>query len=554
MSCVTITFERPAIHPESVERLVLDIFSHVFTVVFTVEMAMKVIASGLVFGKGTYFRCPWNLIDGTLAIGSLMNIVVTLMYSSNTSALRILKVFRLLRVFRPLRMVQRTPKLKLAVETLIASVKPMANLVLISSLFILVFAILGVQLFKGKFYYCVGKNLSNIKTKMDCLAAGYQWVLKEYNFDNLFQALVSLFVCYSKDGWVILMYDGLDAVGVDLQPVQNNNLWMLIYFLFFVMMSLLLLDMFIGVMVDTFHQCQRRQRREEALRPQALPPPENNENEATDHRSYSTLRRFIYLFCSNKTLDILMTVVIFLNMVLMGIEHHNQPEYVSNLRSALWNVLDIFVFLSSLVSIVLTQIQMPNTIPFNPSILRIFRALQLTQVLKAKTIKTLLKTIVKTLTQVGNISLLLFFFLFIYAALGVELFGTLECSVENPCTGLHRYSNFHNFLVTLLTLYKVCRGDNWSKVLKDTLRPCVPGDSACSYDNSWVGPIYFFTFVILVQFLIMNLIVASITQALEESRQEVNRVQLPQVDVENPPKANRPEVGGPEEDSPEEQS
>ncbi|XP_024866571.2 voltage-dependent T-type calcium channel subunit alpha-1I-like [Kryptolebias marmoratus] len=94
-----------------------------------------------------------------------------------------------------------------------------------------------------------------------------------------------------------------------------------------------------------------------------------------------------------------------------------------------------------------------------------------------------------------------------------------EGSVENPSSGLHRYSNFHNFLVTLLTLYKVCTGDNWSKVLKDTLRPCVPGDSACSYDNSWVGPIYFFTFVILAQFFIMNLIVASITQALEESRQ-----------------------------------
>jgi len=31
------------------------------------------------------------------------------------------------------------------------------------------------------------------------------------------QALMSLFVLASKDGWVNIMYSGLDAVGVDLQ-------------------------------------------------------------------------------------------------------------------------------------------------------------------------------------------------------------------------------------------------------------------------------------------------------------------------------------------------
>lgn len=31
------------------------------------------------------------------------------------------------------------------------------------------------------------------------------------------QALMSLFVLASKDGWVDIMYDGLDAVGVDQQ-------------------------------------------------------------------------------------------------------------------------------------------------------------------------------------------------------------------------------------------------------------------------------------------------------------------------------------------------
>lgn len=43
------------------------------------------------------------------------------------------------------------------------------------------------QLFKGKFYYCVGFDVKNITNKSDCLAANYRWVHHKYNFDNLGQ-------------------------------------------------------------------------------------------------------------------------------------------------------------------------------------------------------------------------------------------------------------------------------------------------------------------------------------------------------------------------------
>ena len=46
---------------------------------------------------------------------------------------------------------------------------------------------------------------------------GNRWVNHKYNFDNLGQALMSLFVLSSKDGWVSIMYQGLDAVGIDQQ-------------------------------------------------------------------------------------------------------------------------------------------------------------------------------------------------------------------------------------------------------------------------------------------------------------------------------------------------
>ena len=64
----------------------------------------------------------------------------------------------------------------------------------------------------------------NITTKADCLSfPDNRWRNRKYNFDNLGQALISLFVLASKDGWVDIMYNGLDAVAVDAQVSSSFN-------------------------------------------------------------------------------------------------------------------------------------------------------------------------------------------------------------------------------------------------------------------------------------------------------------------------------------------
>ena len=76
------------------------------------------------------------------------------------------------------------------------------------------------QLFKGLFFYCDGPDVANqnITDKFQCLQfEENRWINQKYNFDNLGQALMSLFVLSSKDGWVDIMYHGLDAVGIDKQ-------------------------------------------------------------------------------------------------------------------------------------------------------------------------------------------------------------------------------------------------------------------------------------------------------------------------------------------------
>lgn len=75
---------------------------------------------------------------------------------------------------------------------------------------------------------------------------------------------MSLFVLSSKDGWVNIMYTGLDAVGVDQQPIENYNEWRLLYFIsFLLLVAFFVLNMFVGVVVENFHRCRQEQEQEE---------------------------------------------------------------------------------------------------------------------------------------------------------------------------------------------------------------------------------------------------------------------------------------------------
>nr|CAD7424172.1 unnamed protein product [Timema monikensis] len=79
-------------------------------------------------------------------------------------------------------------------------------------------------LFKGAFFYCEGPNIKHVRNRTECEAdKRNSWNNRKYNFDDLGKALMSLFVLSSRDGWVNIMYTGLDAVGVDQQELYETN-------------------------------------------------------------------------------------------------------------------------------------------------------------------------------------------------------------------------------------------------------------------------------------------------------------------------------------------
>ncbi|XP_012866730.1 PREDICTED: voltage-dependent T-type calcium channel subunit alpha-1H [Dipodomys ordii] len=564
LNCITIALERPDIDPGSTERAFLSVSNYIFTAIFVTEMMVKVVAQGLLWGEHAYLQSSWNVLDGLLVLVSLVDIVVAMASAGGAKILGILRVLRLLRTLRPLRVISRAPGLKLVVETLISSLRPIGNIVLICCAFFIIFGILGVQLFKGKFYYCEGADTRNISTKAECRAAHYRWVRRKYNFDNLGQALMSLFVLSSKDGWVNIMYDGLDAVGVDQQPVQNHNPWMLLYFIsFLLIVSFFVLNMFVGVVVENFHKCRQHQEAEEARRREekrlrrlarrrrsTFPNPEAQRRPY--YADYSHTRRSIHSLCTSHYLDLFITFIIGLNVISMSMEHYNQPKsldealkycnYVFTIvfvfEAALklvafgfrrffkdrWNQLDLAIVLLSIMGIVLEEIEMNAALPINPTIIRIMRVLRIARVLKllkmATGMRALLDTVVQALPQVGNLGLLFMLLFFIYAALGVELFGRLECSEDNPCEGLSRHATFTNFGMAFLTLFRVSTGDNWNGIMKDTLRECSREDRHCLSYLPALSPVYFVTFVLVAQFVLVNVVVAVLMKHLEENNKE----------------------------------
>ncbi|XP_038064371.1 voltage-dependent T-type calcium channel subunit alpha-1I-like isoform X5 [Patiria miniata] len=580
INCITLAMERPDIEEDSVERTFLSISNYIFTGIFTFEMVVKVLAKGFFIGEHAYLYSGWNIMDGSLVVISWIDITISLVSSNSPEIFGILRVFRLLRTLRPLRVISRAPGLKLVVQTLMSSLRPIGNIVIICCTFFVIFGILGIQLFKGTFYYCSGPKVKNVMNRTHCTQVhpNNQWVNRQYNFDDLGQALMALFVLASKDGWVEIMYNGIDAVGVDKQPKENNNEWLILFFISFILIvGFFVLNMFVGVVVENFHKCREQQAAEESARRQAkrlrklekARQSMSRQRQGDDTISYESIeqprarerpyyidysrwRRLIHSFVINKYFDLAVAAVIFINVISMALEHYGMSQTLEEILryfnyfftvvfileailkiTALgfrryfkdrWNQLDMIIIILSIIGVFLEELQ-TDIIPINPTIIRIMRVLRIARVLKllrlAQGIRALLDTISQALPQVGNLGLLFFLLFFIFAALGVELFGRLDCTRDNPCQGLGRHASFKNFFIAFLTLFRIATADNWNGILKDTLRSekC-DNNSGCTYNccaSPILAPIYFVCFVLMAQFVLVNVVVAVLMKHLEES-------------------------------------
>ena len=187
------------------------------TAIFVVECLLKIITFGFIAnGKPSYLRNLWNLIDFIIIVLSVVSI------SPLATKLKVFKIFRILRV---LRLISKTEGLRIGLQALVYAIPNVLRIVMILLVFFLIFGVIAISYFKGRFYFCDQSMLSDsiptyatdfpLNNKWDCLNSGANWNKMYYTFDNMEQAMVSLFIMSNLSGWSTFMYTGVQVADID---------------------------------------------------------------------------------------------------------------------------------------------------------------------------------------------------------------------------------------------------------------------------------------------------------------------------------------------------
>lgn len=565
---VVMCLERPSISPDSDERRFINIVDIVCETIFTIELIVKTQALGVFNGPNAYTKDKWNVYDFTLVITSWAQIGIRLSKTRDPVALGFYQAFRLYRTFRPFRIVQRISSLRHTVHMLVISMRPIGNLLFIGIIFYVIFAIWGVQTFKGRFFYCTLEEVAtdapgpctilggvydptvglcsrrpySVRTRNDCAVAGGDFLRHRYNFDNVLEAMLTLFVISSRDSWAEVMRHGMDASGVEKHPKENSNPMAVLYFVtFLLIVGYFVISMFVGVIVENFQLSM------------PLSTEKNTEAEAESKMGDFHIpptkpgrsREFCHWLVHHKHFELVLTILIVINVVIMACEHYNQSEttgrfieysnlaftvlYVSEVAVKLWavglieyfsqswNRFDAFVAATSLVGSILDLTLGYKGSYRTLSVLRVARTIRVARVLKllkwATGLADLLTTVWSSMPQVLNLGMLLLVFFVGTAALGIELFGRIKCSRDTPCNGISKHANFENAGMAMLTLFRIATGDNWVNIMRDAV---AEGDSPLP------AILYFTFFVIGAQFVLLNVVVAVLMKNLSAALQWVD--------------------------------
>lgn len=116
--------------------------SQVLSAIFILEALSKIFVMGFCWGKHTYLRDSFNLLDFTIVIISIIDFAFD--YVNSNIDISYLRAFRALRALRPLKLVSKNEGMRLIVNSLLNSISGIGNVVLISLLFYTVYGILGV--------------------------------------------------------------------------------------------------------------------------------------------------------------------------------------------------------------------------------------------------------------------------------------------------------------------------------------------------------------------------------------------------------------------------
>uniref|UniRef100_A0A8C5FW15 Voltage-dependent L-type calcium channel subunit alpha n=1 Tax=Gadus morhua TaxID=8049 RepID=A0A8C5FW15_GADMO len=185
----------------------------------------------------------------------------------HSSAISVVKILRVLRVLRPLRAINRAKGLKNVVQCVFVAIKTIGNILIVTSLLQFMFACIGVQLFKGRFYSCTDEAKH---TPDECkgtfvvykdgdmnhpMVRERIWENSDFNFDNVLMGMLALFTVSTFEGWPQLLYKAVDANAINRGPIYNYRVEISIFFIIYIIIiAFFMMNIFVGFVIITFRE------------------------------------------------------------------------------------------------------------------------------------------------------------------------------------------------------------------------------------------------------------------------------------------------------------
>ncbi|KAM8754231.1 voltage-dependent L-type calcium channel subunit alpha-1D isoform 3-T3 [Acanthopagrus schlegelii] len=551
LSSVSLAAEDP-IRNFSARNIILGYADYVFTSMFTFEILIKMTAFGAFLHKGAFCRNYFNLLD-LLVVG-----VSLVSFGIQSSAISVVKILRVLRVLRPLRAINRAKGLKHVVQCVFVAIRTIGNIMIVTTLLQFMFACIGVQLFKGKFYRCTDDAKSSpeeckgtyiLYNNGDAALPMVKeriWYNSDFNFDNVLMAMMALFTVSTFEGWPTLLYKAIDSNKENMGPIYNYRIEISIFFIIYIIIiAFFMMNIFVGFVIVTFQEQGEKEYKNCEL--------DKNQRQCVEYALKARpLRRYIpknpyqykFWYVVNSTgFEYVMFVLIILNTLCLAIQHHGQSHLFNyamdilnmvftgvftvemilkliafkprNYFADAWNTFDALIVVGSVVDIAITEINnTEDSARISITFFRLFRVMRLVKLLsRGEGIRTLLWTFIKSFQALPYVALLIAMLFFIYAVIGMQVFGKIAM-VDG--TQINRNNNFQTFPQAVLMLFRCATGEAWQEIML----ACLPGklcDPESDYNpgeertcGSGFAIIYFISFYMLCAFLIINLFVAVI--------------------------------------------
>jgi hypothetical protein len=507
----------------------------VYAVIFAIEALMKILAQGFILHPRSYMRNFVNVFDLIAEIIMIIDIA---------SWNRGIKIIKLLRFTRPVRLLFRLKQTRIMFVLFYRTLPSLPSVLPIGLIVWFVFAILGTQLYAGKFRSC---NDATILTRELCngtfinddgVEKARDWEAPNDHYDHFFQAVFTIFKKSTGEGWPDVMFAGIDAPErVDIAPVRGRDPLSTVFFIAQVgFTAWFVLGLVFGAIVDTFNDL-RKDRQISKHAGELLITDEQRQWVELQTMMVVTLprkfreppsnafQRFFYGVATSKAFEYTMLVVIGLNTLLLCFNIYVQTEnqdvnpwrtsqryadfvftsiYVVELLINLfafgryffydgWHILDFIIVIVSVVGWFVTFANLGKTF-------RVLRTLRIFKVTKSiKTLRILWRTMLRSIPAIFNVFLLLFLTFCAFAEVGVVLFRDLPDGDE-----LNRRANFNTFWSALLLLLRSATGEAWDTVMHDVMR--ATSDWAC---------IYFILFVVLINFIFLNVFTAVVVDSFQ---------------------------------------